>query len=68
MFPADDELYYVTMVTPDLEQSVDRQDSISGWKGLSLLSQFALMGAVVLVIGMAVIGFWVTDQIKGVVT
>ena len=68
MFPADDELYYVTMVTPDLEQSVDRQDSISGWKGLSLLSQFALMGAVVLVIGMAVIGFWVTDQIKGGVT
>ena len=34
------------------------------WQKLSLLHQFTLMGAVVLIIGMALIGVWVTEQIK----
>ncbi|HEY5717517.1 MAG TPA: hypothetical protein VIS52_03425, partial [Motiliproteus sp.] len=34
------------------------------WQGLSLLSQFGLMGALVLVLGMSLMGVWVTEQIK----
>ena len=38
------------------------------WRGLSLARQFALMGSVVLLAGMAAIGFWVTRQIEDGVT
>ncbi len=38
------------------------------WHGLSLARQFALMGSGVLLVGMLVIGFWVTRQIEAGVT
>lgn len=38
------------------------------WGGLSLARQFTLAGAAVLIVGMATIGFWVTQQIAAGVT
>ena len=39
-----------------------------GWTGLSLARQFSLAAAAVLILGMLVIGFWVTRQIEEGVT
>ena len=38
------------------------------WNNLSLASQFGIAGSFVLVIGMAIIGFWVTEKIEDGVT
>ena len=37
----------------------------ASWRNLSLAAQFVLAGSVVLVVGMATIGFWVTQRIEG---
>src|SRR3954453_13972221 len=39
-----------------------------GWNKLTLAFQFAIAGSAVLLAGMLVIGFWVTDQIAESVT
>ncbi|WP_210396342.1 sensor histidine kinase [Motiliproteus sediminis] len=48
-----------------LTSRTDSESAIAHrWRNLSLIGQFTLTSAVVLILGMALIGFWVTDQIK----
>lgn len=66
----DMECYCLSMTKVNITKHMGRlsHSLTEPWQNLSLAAQFVIAGSIVLVVGMAIIGFWVTQQIEGGVT